>query len=64
MTISIRGMVKAIGGGGGIALSVLVGGFLGYKIGKQFELGVVGLVLGSFGGLIGGIYNIVRIFSE
>lgn len=64
MTIPIKDMVKALGGGGGVAFSVLVGGLLGYKIGKQFELGIVGLVLGSFGGLFGAVYNLFRMFSE
>ncbi len=56
--------MKAIGVGGGIALTVLMGGFIGYKIGAQFGLKAAGLILGLFGALAGSLYNVFRMFSK
>lgn len=60
---NLRQVSKAIGVGTGLALSVIAGGFIGYKLGQLAGLEIVGLIIGLIGGLTGGLSSIFKAFS-
>ncbi|MFP4005132.1 MAG: AtpZ/AtpI family protein [Candidatus Hadarchaeia archaeon] len=55
--------VKAIGVGMEIAVSVVGGGLIGYKLGEKFGFIPLGLAAGLIIGLIGAVYGTYQIFS-
>jgi multisubunit Na+/H+ antiporter MnhE subunit len=49
--------------GAGLAISVIVCGFVGYLIGKRFDLAAIGLAVGLFLGFFGWLYQAYKTHS-
>ncbi len=62
MPRSVKDVGMAIGVGGAFAFTVLAAGFIGYRLGQQADLEILGLVAGLIIGLIAALYNILRAF--